>query len=105
MDDITYPLPKFVQEERSGLDPYELFQLYFTDELFQHFYESTRYNADKISQKTKTKRFTVLSQLTQKKSFEKLPITKSEIKVYLGILLFMSLNKVGSYVGNQFIMT
>jgi len=99
LDDEHWPLHRFVQEDYGEYNPYELFQLFFTNDLFQHFYESTKYHAEKKNHKTKSKRYEVL---VQKKSYCKLPIKKNEIKVYLGILLFMSLNKLGNYTGIYF---
>ena len=96
LDDINFPMPTFVQEDRSELDPWEIFQLFFTEDLFQHFFDSTKYHVEKKNLKTQTRCYKTL---IEKKTYNKLPIRKTEIKVYLGILLAMALNKTGSYVG------
>ena len=81
------------QDEIGKLNPYEIFSKYFTGELFEEFNESSNiYINNSVKDRAKTRNF--YSQYRRKFS-----VDTNEIKVFLGLILFMSLNKHGNYQG------
>ena len=79
-------------------DPYELFCLFFTDELFEHFKVAS--NKFRINRKN-SKNYSVCSYAIRHQ-YDK-EMTVKEIKVYLAIKLFVCINNQSSIVGKIFI--
>ena len=76
--------PKILpQEKLTTLTPFELFKLYFTDELFKQIFESTNHNLNYIKKNNK-----ILNSVWRRQK----DITLNEIKLLVGVQLFLAIN-------------
>jgi len=83
------------QDKFSTLNPIELFKLYFTDDLLNNILKYT--NQTNNSKKG----FRNFVNLTQHLKLSARIISYEELKIYIGILLVMSVNKLTSTKGNE----
>jgi len=79
------------QQDLNDHNPYQLFQLFYTEELFQHIADASNHN------KTKLKVNTALNTMVRKMRDSTRPFTSNEFKVFMGICLMMNLNRNSFY--------
>ena len=96
ISDQTFPLlNQRPQDNLIENNPFELFQLFFTDELFQHFVDSSnRFINENIEQKSSF----LDCKIQPRYDVKQKNITLNEMKLYIGIILFFGICSK-SYLG------
>ena len=84
---IREPGPHLPFPEQQHITELDLFGLYITDDMLEHFVDATNSYAES---KKESKR-------SMYRQFKMVPLTKEELLRYLGILLLLSINSVRSY--------
>ena len=99
LDQINFPICDNRQQKFEGLDPYQIFQFFFTEELFEHIYNSTNYYRMKLHKDGLCRSYEVTNHEKKRDSRRIGEVEINEVKVYFGILLFMSFNRHSFYIG------
>jgi len=97
LDEIKFPPKTLPQDELINLDPYELFQLFFTDELFLMLMENSNKNLESF--KYNSTLYMCEKWCSSHHPSKMKPITLEEIKVFIGTRLLFCLNKYKNYQG------
>jgi len=97
-DDEHFPLPSAPQDNFEGLDPYQMFKLYFTEELFEHIFNSTNYHRTHFNKTNYCRLYNITKKEMKRETPRNKEIEFEEIKVFLGILLFMAFSRHSNYL-------
>ena len=101
INDETFPLPKDLpQYKYQDCNPYEIFQLFFTDQLLQLFVDSTN-NFINNYRKNRDIFINISAPDATNLDFKQDLITLKEIKVYLGIRMLFCINRKHTFLGNN----
>ena len=102
INDETFPLPtNLPQYAFKDLDPMEIFQLFFTDELLQHFVDASNFQISRFKKNCQSfwnGRCISINNFELSQSF----ISLNEIKIFLGIRLLFGVNTKPCFLGNIF---
>jgi len=94
-----YPMPSYADLPQKALvnkEPYQLFELFFNDQFFNDFATSTNKAIEKKWGKYNSRK--IITTRNEIKTLETRIVTKNEMKVFLGIILYMNFNHLRNYL-------